>query len=97
MSKFSSFEELDLSIGPKPTSYHDEILRRAFNKIKIKFRSFALPVPKKCTVINNVSHFPRNVRFAVTGLKKQTNTKWAIDLISQVPPKKVHQKVVSEY
>jgi NADH dehydrogenase (ubiquinone) Fe-S protein 6 len=38
---------------------------------------------------------PRNVRFAVTGLKKQTNTKWAIDLISQVPPKKVHQKVVS--
>nr|ALS05194.1 NADH dehydrogenase [Tortanus dextrilobatus] len=37
----------------------------------------------------------RNVRFDVTGLKKQTNTQWAIDLIAKVPPKKVNKRVVS--
>jgi len=32
---------------------------------------------------------PRNVRFEVTGLKKQVNSKWAIDLIAQVPVMRV--------
>ena len=38
---------------------------------------------------------PRNVRFAVTGLDKQVNTEWAIDLIAKVPPKVVHTRIVS--
>nr|ALS04662.1 NADH dehydrogenase [Pseudodiaptomus poplesia] len=38
---------------------------------------------------------PRNVRFDVTGLKKQTNTQWAIDLIASVPPKKVSKRIVA--
>ena len=37
---------------------------------------------------------PRNVRFEVTGLKKQVNSKWAIDLIAQVPVKKVTESIV---
>ena len=38
---------------------------------------------------------PRNVRFAVTGLEKQVNNKWAIDLIKEVPPIAVNKRVVS--
>merc|ERR1719175_453535 len=38
---------------------------------------------------------PRNVRFAVTGLEKQVNTEWAIDLIAKVPPKVVHTRIVA--
>ena len=38
---------------------------------------------------------PRNVRFAVTGLEKQVNDKWAIDLIKEVPPIAVNKRVVS--
>ena len=37
---------------------------------------------------------PRNVRFAVTGLEKQVNTEWAIDLIAKVPPKVVNKRIV---
>ena len=37
---------------------------------------------------------PRNVRFAVTGLQKQVNNKWAIDLIAEVPPIRVNKRVV---
>ena len=37
----------------------------------------------------------RTVRFDVTGLKKQVNPKWAIDLIAQVPVTKVNKRVVS--
>ena len=37
---------------------------------------------------------PRNVRFAVTGLEKQVNDKWAIDLIAQVPPIVSSKRVV---
>ena len=37
---------------------------------------------------------PRNVRFAVTGLEKQVNNKWAIDLIKEVPPVAVNKRVV---
>lgn len=38
----------------------------------------------------------RNVRFEITGLKKQVNTKWAIDLINEVPAKKVTSPIVSQ-
>ena len=38
---------------------------------------------------------PRNVRFAVTGLEKQVNNKWAIDLIKEVPPIAVNKRIVS--
>ena len=38
---------------------------------------------------------PRNVRFAVTGLQKQVNSKWAIDLIAEVPPIRVNKRIVS--
>ena len=38
---------------------------------------------------------PRNARFAVTGLEKQVNDQWAIDLIAQVPPKVVNTRIVS--
>ena len=31
----------------------------------------------------------------MTGLKKQTNPKWAIDLIAQVPVQKVNKRIVS--
>ena len=37
---------------------------------------------------------PRNVRFAVTGLEKQVNKKWAIDLIAEVPPIRVNMRIV---
>jgi len=37
----------------------------------------------------------RNVRFDVTGLRKQTNTEWAIDLIAKVPVIKVNARVIS--
>ena len=37
---------------------------------------------------------PRNVRFAVTGLEKQVNDQWAIDLIKEVPPIAVNKRVV---
>ena len=37
---------------------------------------------------------PRNVRFAVTGLEKQVNDKWAIDLIKEVPPIVSNKRVV---
>ena len=37
---------------------------------------------------------PRNVRFAVTGLEKQVNNQWAIDLIKEVPPIAVNKRVV---
>jgi hypothetical protein len=42
----SGFEELYLSIGPKSSSYHCEILRRAFNYTvnKNKKSGFAWPV-----------------------------------------------------
>jgi hypothetical protein len=36
----------------------------------------------------------RNARFAVTGLEKQVNTEWAIDLIAAVPPQVVNKRVV---
>merc|ERR1719361_1740022 len=36
---------------------------------------------------------PRNARFAVTGLEKQVNDKWAIDLIKEVPPIAVNKRV----
>ena len=38
---------------------------------------------------------PRNARFDVTGLEKQVNEKWAIDLIAQVPPIAVNKRTVS--
>ena len=38
---------------------------------------------------------PRNVRFAVTGLEKQVNNQWAIDLIKEVPPIAVNKRIVS--
>lgn len=38
---------------------------------------------------------PRSARFSVTGLEKQTNTRWAIDLIKEVPPKVVTTRKVS--
>ena len=37
---------------------------------------------------------PRNARFAVTGLEKQVNDQWAIDLIAKVPPKVVNTRIV---
>ena len=37
---------------------------------------------------------PRNARFAVTGLEKQVNNQWAIDLIKEVPPIAVNKRVV---
>ena len=37
----------------------------------------------------------RNARFGVTGLEKQVNTQWAIDLIAAVPPTLVTKHVVS--
>jgi len=37
----------------------------------------------------------RNARFAVTGLEKQVNNKWAIDLINEVPSVKVNKRVAS--
>ena len=38
---------------------------------------------------------PRNVRFAVTGLEKQVNNQWAIDLIKEVPVIVSNKRVVS--
>ena len=38
----------------------------------------------------------RNARFAVTGLEKQINSKWAIDLIAAVPVKKVKTRIVRQ-
>jgi len=38
---------------------------------------------------------PRNARFDVTGLEKQVNEKWAIDLIAQVPPIAVNKRTVA--
>jgi len=38
---------------------------------------------------------PRNVRFSVTGLEKQVNDKWAIDLIKEVPPIVVNKRIVA--
>ena len=38
---------------------------------------------------------PRNARFSVTGLEKQVNDQFAIDLIAQVPPIVVSQRIVS--
>ena len=38
---------------------------------------------------------PRNARFSVTGLEKQVNNQWAIDLIAKVPPKEVNTRIVS--
>ena len=38
---------------------------------------------------------PRNVRFDVTGLEKQVNDQWAIDLIAKVPPIVVNTRIVS--
>ena len=38
---------------------------------------------------------PRNVRFAVTGLEKQVNDKWAIDLIKEVPVITSNKRIVS--
>ena len=40
---------------------------------------------------------PRNVRFAVTGLEKQVNDQWAIDLIAKVPPIVVNKRIVSKF
>ena len=37
----------------------------------------------------------RNARFAVTGLEKQVNTQWAVDLIAAIPPTVVTKRVVS--
>ena len=37
---------------------------------------------------------PRSVRFAVSGLQKETNKEWAIDLIAEVPPQKVSKRIV---
>ena len=38
---------------------------------------------------------PRSVRFAVTGLTKEVNTKWAIDLIAEQPVIQVSTRIVS--
>jgi len=38
---------------------------------------------------------PRNARFNVTGLEKQVNDQFAIDLIAQVPPIVVSQRIVA--
>jgi NADH dehydrogenase (ubiquinone) Fe-S protein 6 len=38
---------------------------------------------------------PRSARFSVTGLQKQVNPNWAIDLIAKVPPKVVKTRKVS--
>lgn len=38
---------------------------------------------------------PRSARFSVTGLTKETNDRWAIDLIAAVPPKVVTTRKVS--
>ena len=35
----------------------------------------------------------RQARFI--GKEKQTNTRWAIDLIAKIPPKGVHQRIVA--
>ena len=40
---------------------------------------------------------PRNARFSVTGLEKQVNNQWAIDLIAKVPPKEVNTRIVSTF
>ena len=37
---------------------------------------------------------PRSARFSVTGLEKQTNERWAIDLIAAVAPKVVTTRKV---
>ena len=39
----------------------------------------------------------RNARFAVTGLKKEVNTQWAVDLIAAIPPTVVTKRVVSVF
>ena len=39
----------------------------------------------------------RNARFAVTGLEKQVNTQWAVDLIAAIPPTVVTKRVVSVF
>eukprot|EP00088_Acartia_fossae_P021456 TRINITY_DN228_c0_g1_i1.p1 TRINITY_DN228_c0_g1~~TRINITY_DN228_c0_g1_i1.p1 ORF type:complete len:135 (-),score=40.30 TRINITY_DN228_c0_g1_i1:22-399(-) len=38
---------------------------------------------------------PRNVRFEVTGVKKQVNAQWAIDLIDKTPVIKVKSNIVA--
>ena len=38
---------------------------------------------------------PRNVRFSVTGLEKQVNDKWAMDLVAEIPPIVVNKRIVS--
>ena len=38
---------------------------------------------------------PRNARFTVTGLEKQVNEQFAIDLIAKVPPIVVNKRIVS--
>ena len=38
---------------------------------------------------------PRNARFTVTGLEKQVNQQFAIDLIAKVPPIVVNKRIVS--
>ena len=38
---------------------------------------------------------PRNARFSVTGLEKQVNDQFAIDLIAKVPPIVVNKRIVS--
>jgi len=38
---------------------------------------------------------PRNVRFSVTGLEKQVNDKWAMDLVAEIPPIVVNKRIVA--
>ena len=62
-------------------------------------RTLSLSAPKPDQATHTGQQFEesdqRSARFAVTGLDKQVNTQWAIDLIAAVPPKVVSKRVVS--
>ena len=62
-------------------------------------RPFSVSVMKLDQVTHTGQQFAegdqRNARFGVTGLEKQVNTQWAIDLIAAVPPTLVTKRVVS--
>ena len=62
-------------------------------------RTFSISVPKPDQATHTGQQFEesdqRSARFAVTGLDKQVNTQWAIDLIAAVPPTVVTKRVVS--
>eukprot|EP00090_Calanus_glacialis_P034194 TRINITY_DN5722_c0_g1_i6.p1 TRINITY_DN5722_c0_g1~~TRINITY_DN5722_c0_g1_i6.p1 ORF type:complete len:133 (-),score=31.08 TRINITY_DN5722_c0_g1_i6:104-472(-) len=62
-------------------------------------RPFSVSVMKLDQVTHTGQQFDeadqRNARFAVTGLKKEVNTQWAVDLIAAIPPTVVTKRVVS--